>query len=54
MRIKSHSSPGLFQQIQLAVQHRLTYKLRSLSSQIGAIRLRVEVCQITCDISLSL
>ncbi|KAN0130800.1 hypothetical protein V8E53_011475 [Lactarius tabidus] len=43
MRIKSHGSPGLFQQIRLAVQHGLTYKLRSLSSQIGAIRLRVEL-----------
>lgn len=43
MRIKSHGYPGLFQQIRLAVQHRLTYKLRSLSSQIGAVRLRVEL-----------
>lgn len=43
MRIKSHISPGLFQQIQLAVQHRLTYRLYSLSSQIGAVSLRVEV-----------
>jgi hypothetical protein len=54
MRIKSHGYPGLFQQIRLAVQHRLTYKLRSLSSQIGAVRLRVEVCRITCNASPSL
>ena len=53
MRIKSHSSPRLLQQIQLAVQRRLTYKLHSLSSQIGAVRLRVEVRWITCNISLS-
>ncbi|KAH9006236.1 hypothetical protein EDB86DRAFT_3070268 [Lactarius hatsudake] len=43
MRIHSHRSPGLFQQIRLAVQHRLTYRLYSLSSQIGAVRLRVEL-----------
>ena len=54
MRIKSHSSPGLFQQIQLTVQHRLTYKLYSISSQIGAVRLRVEVRRIICNISPNL
>ncbi|KAN0126237.1 hypothetical protein V8E53_015230 [Lactarius tabidus] len=43
IRIKSHSSPGLFQQIQLAVRFRLTYRLYSLSSQIGAVRQRVEL-----------
>ncbi|KAH9024289.1 hypothetical protein EDB84DRAFT_1507179 [Lactarius hengduanensis] len=42
MRIHSHRSPGLFQQIRLTVQHRLTYRLYSLSSQISAVRLRVE------------
>ncbi|KAH9032592.1 hypothetical protein EDB85DRAFT_1204601 [Lactarius pseudohatsudake] len=43
MRIHSHRSPGLFQQIRLTVQHRLTYRLYSLSSQISAVRLRVEL-----------
>ncbi|KAI9441572.1 hypothetical protein H4582DRAFT_2096925 [Lactarius indigo] len=43
MRIHSHRSPELFQQIRLAVLHRLTYRLYSLSSQIGAARLRVEL-----------
>ena len=43
MRIQSHRSPRLFQQIWLAIRHRLTYRLYSLSSEIGAVRLRVEV-----------
>ena len=43
MRIQSHRSPRLLQQIRLAIRHRLTYRLYSLSSEIGAIRLRVEV-----------
>ncbi|KAH9175021.1 hypothetical protein EDB89DRAFT_1949246 [Lactarius sanguifluus] len=43
MRIHSHRSPGLFQQIRLAVRHRLTYRLYSLSSQISAVKLRIEL-----------
>lgn len=43
MRIRSHRSPRLFQQIRLAVQHRLAYRLYSLSSQIDAVRLRIEL-----------
>jgi len=43
MRTISHRSPKPFQQIQLAVQHRLTFRLYSLSSQIDAVRVRVEL-----------
>ncbi|KAH9067697.1 hypothetical protein EDB87DRAFT_1573274 [Lactarius vividus] len=43
LRIHSHRSPGLFQQIRLAVRHGFTYRLYSLSSQINAVRLRVEL-----------
>ncbi|KAF8270178.1 hypothetical protein EI94DRAFT_1798403 [Lactarius quietus] len=43
MRRMSNRSPGLFMQVRLAVQHRLTYKLYSLSLKIDAVRRRVEL-----------
>ncbi|KAI9454577.1 hypothetical protein BJY52DRAFT_721149 [Lactarius psammicola] len=43
MRIESHRSPGFFQQIWLAFRCNLTYRLYSLASQIGAVKMRVEI-----------
>jgi len=43
MRIDSHRSPGLFQQICLAFRCGLAYRLYSLASQIRAVKMRVEV-----------
>jgi hypothetical protein len=43
MRIESHSSPGFFPQIQLAVRHGLTCRLYSLASQIRDVGVKVEV-----------
>jgi len=43
MRTKSHRAPGILQQLQLAVQNNLTYKLYALSSQVEAIKIKIEV-----------
>jgi len=43
MRIESHSSPGLFPQLRLAVRHGLTRRLYFLASQVEAVRLEVEM-----------
>jgi hypothetical protein len=47
MRIASHRAPGVFQQLRLLFGSALTYKLYILSSQIGAIKLQLEVRRIT-------
>jgi hypothetical protein len=43
MRLASHRAPGFFQQLQLLFGSALIYKLYVLSSQIGAIKLQLEV-----------
>jgi hypothetical protein len=43
MRIESHSSPGLFPQLRLAVRYGLTRRLYFLASQVEAVRLEVEM-----------
>ncbi len=47
MRMANHRAPGFFQQLRLLFGSALTYKLYALSSQIGAIKLQLEVRQIT-------
>lgn len=44
MRTESQRSPGIFQQLLLAVRYRLTYKLYMLSSQVEDVKIKVEVC----------
>jgi len=44
MRTESQRSPGIFQQLFLAVRYRLTYKLYTLSSQVEDVKIKVEVC----------
>lgn len=44
MRTESQRSPGIFQQIVLAVRYGLTYKLYMLSSQVDDMKVKVEVC----------
>ncbi|KAH9029877.1 hypothetical protein EDB85DRAFT_1965274 [Lactarius pseudohatsudake] len=43
MRIESHRSPRFFQQIWLASRWGLTYRLYSLTSQIRAVKMRIEI-----------
>ena len=43
IRMESHRAPGIFQQLQLAVQHGLTCKLYNLSSRVVAIKVEIEV-----------
>jgi len=43
----NHRAPGFFQQLRLLFGSALTYKLYVLSSQIGAIKLQLEVRRIT-------
>ncbi len=43
MRMANHRAPGFFQQLRLFFGSALTYKLYVLSSQIGAIKLQLEV-----------
>lgn len=45
MRTESQRSPGIFQQLLLAVRYRLTYKLYALSSQVEDVKIKVEVCR---------
>ena len=47
MRMANHRAPGFFQQLRLLFGSTLTYKLYVLSSQIGAIKLQLEVRWIT-------
>ena len=47
IRIQSHRSPGLSQQIWLAFRCGLTYRLYSLASQIRAVKMKVEVRWVT-------
>jgi len=47
MRMTNHHAPGVFQQLRLLFGSALTYKLYVLSSQIGAIKLQLEVRRIT-------
>ena len=44
IRMESHRAPGILQQLQLAVQYRLTYRLYALSSRVEAIKIKIEVC----------
>ena len=43
IRMESHRAPGILQQLQLAVQHSLTYRLYALSSQVVAIKVEIKV-----------
>ncbi|KAH9068183.1 hypothetical protein EDB83DRAFT_636368 [Lactarius deliciosus] len=43
MRLESHRSPGVFQQIWLAFRWGLTYRLYTLASQIRGVKMRIEV-----------
>jgi len=43
MRTESQRSPGIFQQLLLAVRYRLTYKLYTLSSQVEDVKIKVEL-----------
>jgi len=56
MRLASHRAPGVFQQLQLLFGSALIYKLYVLSSQIGAIKLQLELTldehQLSSDIDL--
>ncbi len=42
-RMECHRAPGILQQLWLAVQYGLTYKLFTLSSRIEAIKVKIEV-----------
>jgi hypothetical protein len=44
IRMESHRAPGIFQQLQLAAQYSLTYRLYMLSSRVEAIKINIEVC----------
>jgi len=56
MRMANHRAPGVFQQLQLLFGSALTYKLYVLSSQIGVIKLQLELAldeqQLSSDIDL--
>jgi len=43
MRMESNLAQGLFQQLQVAIQSGLTYRLYSLFGRIGAIKSNLEV-----------
>ena len=43
IRMESHRAPGILQQLQLAVQYSLTYRLYALSSQVLAIKVEIKV-----------
>jgi len=45
IRMESHRAPGILQQLQLAVQYSMTYRLYTLSSRVEAIRIKIEVCR---------
>jgi len=44
IRMESHRAHGILQQLQLAVQYSLTYRLYTLSSRVEAIKIKIEVC----------
>ena len=44
IRMESHRAPGILQQLQLAVQYSMTYRLYTLSSRVEAIKIELEVC----------
>jgi len=56
MRMANHRAPGFFQQLRPLFGSALTYKLYVLSSQIGAIKLQLELAldeqQLSSDIDL--
>jgi len=56
IRMANHRAPGFFQQLRLLFGSALTYKLYVLSSQIGAIKLQLELAldeqQLSSDIDL--
>ena len=43
IRMESHRAPGILQQLRLAVQYGLTYKLYTLSSRVVAIKVEIKV-----------
>ena len=45
MRMESNHARGTFQQLRLAIQRCLTYRLHVLYYRIEAIKARLEVCE---------
>lgn len=45
LRTESNNARGPFQQLHLAIQHRLTWRLYVLYCRIGGVKLKLEVRQ---------